>query len=53
MRLNAAAVDQWVALPARLTEVLRLGLEIGRASGGAFYIGMGDAVKAWGVWSGS
>lgn len=48
MRLNAAPVDQWVAVPARLTEVLRLGLEIGRASGGAFDIGMGDAVKAWG-----
>jgi thiamine biosynthesis lipoprotein len=28
--------------------VLRLGLEIGRASGGAFDIGMGDAVTAWG-----
>ena len=29
-------------------EVLRLGLEIGRASGGAFDIGVGDAVTAWG-----
>ena len=28
--------------------VLQLGLEIGRASGGAFDIGMGDAVTAWG-----
>ena len=48
MRLNAAPVGEWVAVPARLTEVLRLGLEIGRASGGAFHIGMGDAVTAWG-----
>jgi FAD:protein FMN transferase len=48
MRLNAAPVDDWVAAPARLREVLRLGLEIGRASGGAFDIGMGDAVTAWG-----
>jgi FAD:protein FMN transferase len=48
MRLNAAPVGDWVAAPARLTEVLRLGLEIGRASGGAFDIGMGDAVTAWG-----
>lgn len=48
MRLNAAAVGVRVAVPARLSAVLRLGLEIGRATGGAFDIGMGDAVKAWG-----
>ncbi|GAB4390441.1 FAD:protein FMN transferase [Albidovulum sp.] len=48
MRLNAAPVGQWVPVPARLLEVLRLGLEIGRASDGAFDIGMGDAVTAWG-----
>ena len=48
MRLNAAPVGEWVAVPARLLEVLRLGLEIGRASDGAFDIGMGDAVTAWG-----
>ncbi len=48
MRLNAAPVGAWVSVPDRLREVLRLGLEIGRASGGAFDIGMGDAVMAWG-----
>lgn len=48
MRLNAAPVGEWVAVPARLLEVLRLGLEIGRVSGGAFDVGMGDAVTAWG-----
>ena len=48
MRLNAAPVGAWVAVPERLREVLRLGLEIGRASDGAFDIGMGDAVTAWG-----
>jgi thiamine biosynthesis lipoprotein len=48
MRLNAAPVAEWVTVPARLAEVLRIGLEIGRASGGAFDIGMGDAVTAWG-----
>ncbi|KEO54938.1 hypothetical protein TP2_16960 [Thioclava pacifica DSM 10166] len=48
MRLNAAALDKWVAVPERLAEVLRLGLEIGKASGGAFDIGLGDAVNAWG-----
>ena len=47
-RLNAAPTGEWVGAPARLIEVLRLGLEIGRATGGAFDIGMGDAVAAWG-----
>lgn len=48
MRLNAAPVGAWVSVPAHLSEVLRLGLEIGAASGGAFDIGMGEAVTAWG-----
>ena len=52
MRLNEAPVGNWVSLPALLLEVLDLGLEIGRASGGAFDIGMGDAVTAWGFGSG-
>jgi thiamine biosynthesis lipoprotein len=48
MRLNAAPVGPWVTVPERLAEVLHLGLAIGRASGGAFDIGMGDVVTAWG-----
>lgn len=48
MRLNAAPAGDWLALPAELAAVLRLGLAIGRVSGGAFDIGMGDAVTAWG-----
>ena len=48
MRLSAAPVGEWVDVPQHLLKVLRLGLEIGRASGGAFDIGMGDAVTAWG-----
>lgn len=48
MRLNAARVGEWQEVPARLLDVLHLGIEIGRASGGAFDIGMGDAVTAWG-----
>jgi thiamine biosynthesis lipoprotein len=35
-------------VPPDLARVLALGLEIGRASGGAFDIGTGDAVLAWG-----
>lgn len=48
MRLNAAAPGEWTPAPARLLSVIGLGLDIGRASGGAFDIGMGDAVSAWG-----
>ncbi|MEF2552835.1 FAD:protein FMN transferase [Aurantimonas sp. A2-1-M11] len=48
MGLNAAPLGAWITVPAGLMDVLRLGLEIGHASGGAFDIGMGDAVTAWG-----
>lgn len=48
MRLNRTPVGEPVVVPADLAHVLALGLRIGRASGGAFDIGMGDAVQAWG-----
>ena len=48
MRVNRAPVGKWLAVPAELMEVLAKGLEIGRLSGGAFDIGMGDLVTAWG-----
>ncbi|MBN9451371.1 MAG: FAD:protein FMN transferase [Bosea sp.] len=48
MRLNAAPVGRWIGVPDRLMAVLRIALEIGRSSVGAFDIGMGDAVDAWG-----
>jgi thiamine biosynthesis lipoprotein len=48
MRINHAPVGEWVPAPAKLMEVLIKGLEIGRLSGGAFDIGMGDVVNAWG-----
>lgn len=48
MRVNRAPIGQWVAVPAELMEVLAKGMEIGRLSGGAFDIGMGDVVTAWG-----
>lgn len=48
MRLNAAPVDAWLPVPARLETVLDEALAVGRATGGAFDIGMGDAVVAWG-----
>lgn len=48
MRVNRAAVGEWIDAPPMLIEVLRLALAIGRASDGAFDIGLGDAVAAWG-----
>lgn len=51
MRLNAAPVGEWRDVPADLARVLTLGLSIGRASGGAFDIGQGDVVRAWGFGS--
>ncbi len=48
MRLNAAPPGTWVPLPAELMQVLARGLEIGRLSGGAFDIALGDLVRAWG-----
>lgn len=48
MRLNRAPAGVAVAVPDDLARVLALGLAIGRASDGAFDIGIGDAVRAWG-----
>lgn len=47
-RLNASRPGDWITLPERLLTVLSAGLAIGQASDGAFDIGMGDAVIAWG-----
>lgn len=48
MRLNRAPIGEWVPVPKELMEVLARALEIGRLSGGAFDIGMGNVVTAWG-----
>lgn len=48
MRLNAAPVGVWTPVPPALMEVLSMGLAVGRASDGAFDIGLGDLVTAWG-----
>ena len=48
MRLNAAPPGVWVECPENLMIVLETAVSIGRASGGAFDIGVGDAVAAWG-----
>lgn len=48
MRLNAAPLDTWVALPQDLMTVLEAGLALSRQTGGAFEMNIGDAVRAWG-----
>jgi len=48
MRLNRAPTGVWVDLPDELLFVLARALEIGAASDGAFDIGLGDIVDAWG-----
>jgi thiamine biosynthesis lipoprotein len=51
MRLNRAPVGHWVEVPELLLTVLETAIEIGRHSGGAFDIGVGDVVSAWGFGS--
>ncbi|WP_245586695.1 FAD:protein FMN transferase [Pleomorphomonas oryzae] len=47
-RLNVAPVGAWVDLPAETIAVIEAALAIGEASGGAFDVGVGELVAAWG-----
>jgi thiamine biosynthesis lipoprotein len=47
-RLNAAPVGAWTQLPAETVAVIEAALAIGEASDGAFDVGVGDLVAAWG-----
>lgn len=47
-RLNRAAPDTWVDLPAAILTVLEHALQVGRASRGAFDPAVGALVDAWG-----
>lgn len=47
-RVNAAPAGAWIGIPDELAQVLEAGLEVGAASQGAFDIGVGDLVEAWG-----
>ena len=47
-RLNAAPVGEWVTIPRELMTVLAEALKIGVATNGAFDIGLGALVSAWG-----
>jgi thiamine biosynthesis lipoprotein len=47
-RLNAWPVGQWLDVQAEFVTVLTTALDISRQSDGAFDIGVGDLVRAWG-----
>ncbi len=47
-RLNAAPANRWCALPPELLAVLDAGVRVGIASNGAFDMGVGSLVNAWG-----
>lgn len=47
-RLNRAAIGDWVRLSAQIVAVLVRAMEIGRETGNAFNVGIGDLVGAWG-----
>ena len=51
MQFNAAPTGAWQDLPQPLLTVLEAGLAIGAATGGAFEMNVGDAVRAWGFGS--
>lgn len=48
MRLNRAPPGVWTPVPPELAQVLARALQIGRETGNAFNIGVGDLVEAWG-----
>lgn len=52
-RLNAAPVGEWVTIPQELSAVLAEALSIGQATQGAFDIGVGALVSAWGFGPGT
>jgi thiamine biosynthesis lipoprotein len=52
-RLNRTPVGVWIDIPAGLVTVLEAALAIGRLSEGAFDIGVGDLVRAFGFGGGS
>mgnify|MGYP003378455381 CR=1 FL=1 len=47
-RLNAVPLHQWHAVPAELLAVLDTAVRVGIESRGAFDIGVGELVNAWG-----
>ncbi|WP_460137527.1 FAD:protein FMN transferase [Pseudomonas sp. S1_E04] len=52
-RLNNAPEQQWLSVPRELATVLAAALRVSQQSHGAFDIGVGDRVKAWGFGPGA
>lgn len=52
-RLNQAPLGAWTPLPPNLFRVIVAALEIAEMSDGAFDVGVGDLVEAWGLGAGS
>ena len=52
-RLNAGPEQTWLAVPKELATVLAAALRVSQQSGGAFDIGVGDLVDAWGFGPGA
>ncbi|WP_244507239.1 FAD:protein FMN transferase [Pseudomonas panipatensis] len=48
MRFNAQPLERWMDLPENLIWVLQTAVQVCAESGGAFDIGVGDVVRAWG-----
>lgn len=48
MRLNRAALETWVSIPASMAEVMLKAQQISAFTAGALDITLGDAVNAWG-----
>jgi FAD:protein FMN transferase len=53
MRLNREPTGTWLDVPDQLATVLASALDVGRLSEGAFDIGVGDLVSAWGFGPGA
>lgn len=47
-QLNAAPENTWISIPDQLAHVLETALQVGLESQGAFDIGVGELVDAWG-----
>jgi FAD:protein FMN transferase len=47
-RVSAASIDEWVSIPPELMAVLTASLKFEQITAGAFDIGVGDLVGAWG-----
>ncbi len=52
-RLNRTPIGTWFDLPPRLFEILEVALAVAHLSGGAFDVGVGDLVRAFGFGGGS